>query len=411
MLFTKYLSVDSLKSKWGVALQLSGGILNAGSGLVITLIFAKTLGVTQYGYLALATSLISATMPIGAAGMKKAVLYTLGRSRREKILQTALVIEFIASLLQSGIAYTVGYLFYPEEIRTLLLLLSIICFFSSADIFESELLLDGNIKRIGYANMIKAFSGFAACAVFTATNFISLKTCIFVLTLQSGLRFYYLYKCSSIGSYFILRPLRGFDHSLCQKLLNVGTPALLSAFSVAGLTNIGELVIGLFNNSQAVAEFSIASKVVGGFSIIPMTVLWSLYPRISSDPWDIQQRLVLRSRSLRVGLVTTFLSLGVSPIAISLLLSGQFTYSPIVSCILSVGCATTALRIYWSMILLSRGREAWSACLEGSTLLLSFISTYYGFISGGIIGAAIGTTLGQIASLVAWSRYLLKGEA
>ena len=391
-------------------MQLSGGMLNAGSALVLTLIFARTLGVSQYGYLALATSLISATMPLGAAGMKKAVLYTLGQSRRENVLQTALVIEFVASILQSAIASVVGYLIYPKEIRVLLILLSVTCFFSSADIFESELLIDGNIKKIGYANIVKGFSGVAACAVLVATSSISLYACIFVLALQSGLRFFYLYKCSSIGIFSLLRPLKDFDPNLCRKLLRVGTPALLSAFAVAGLANIGELAIGLFNDSVAVAEFSIASKVVGGFSIIPMTILWSLYPVISSDPWDTKKSLVLRSRSLAVGLATTVLSLGVSPITISLLLNSQFTYSPIASCILSVGCATTSLRIYGSMTLLSRGKEAWSACLEGSTLLLSFASTYCGFISGGIIGAAVGATLGQIASLTAWSRCLLKSK-
>ena len=349
-------------------------------------------------------------MPIGSAGMKKAVLYALGRSKKENLLQTALTVELIASALQSALAYLVAYFCYPEAIRLPIILLSIICFFSSADIFESELILDGNTRKIGYANIAKAFIGTAACYAFAATNSISLYTCILVLVLQSGLRFYYLYASSSIDFFSPSRLLKNFDPRLCRELLIVGTPALLSAFAAAGLTNIGELVIGLFDDSQAVAEFSIANKMVSGFSIIPMTILWSFYPGISSDPWNMAKSLRLRRRSLVVGIATTLLSLAVSPIAIALLLKNQYTYSPIVSCILSIGCATTALRIYGSMTLLSRGREAWSACLDGGTLLFSFASTYYGFASGGVLGAAAGITAGQAASLATLSLFLLKKE-
>ena len=54
--------------------------------------------------------------------------------------------------------------------------------------------------------------------------------------------------------------------------------------------------------------------------------------------------------------------------------------------------------------------EAWSACLEGGTLLFSIRSMYYGFALDGVLGATAGVAVGQAVSLATLSPFLLKNE-
>ena len=379
-----------------ISIQLIGSLAATSGALWINIAFAKSLGSEGLGVLSIAIAIIAVTSPIGAFGMKKAVLRMLSNelahSRRE-IASSAFTIEIVAALCQILLATSIAYLFYSEVPIGTILILGASAFFGTANISEAIALSSSQGKLIGQADLLKGLIGITLTLV-VASHLDSLFVCAAIVSAQALARFAYL--TTRFNKYFGAN----FKIDVACSLARVGIPALAGELLAILILNYGELYLGKVLGPESVAQYAIANKLVTSTYFIPITILWNYYPSLTrSKGKDLSQSKKLISQAMVVGLCIALLDFFVAPLLIHLFYGSEFSEAKTICRILSISAFFMALKIRYNLLLLSAGREKVSFLLQCLIVTLIIITSFLIVPSLGAPGMALSISLSNAVAV------------
>lgn len=303
-----------------------GGVANQALGIVLVPIYARQLGVADYGTVAILTTTLSLTSMVVTLGLPQAFFRSYlkearGAAEQRSILETSLtlrlLVSFVGLLLMAALAYPLAAVLLGSGAHWgLMAVIGGVVFFDSMNLVPLSL-LRAQRRPIPYATLsfIRAVWG-------------SVLIVLFVVWLELGVGGVVLgslisaITAASLGLLLLAREGRlrlGLDAGLTRHMLSFGVP--LVPASIAGWTlNLSDrYIVQAFEGRTAVGLYSSGYTVglaINALAIAPFALAWgATYWEIARHP-DARQTI---GRTLH-GLVAmgSFMALGVSALATDL---------------------------------------------------------------------------------------------
>lgn len=303
-----------------------GGVANQALGIVLVPIYARQLGVADYGTVAILTTTLSLTNMVVTLGLPQAFFRSYLKEaqsaiEQRSILETSLALRLIVSLLglllMAALAYPLASVLLGSGARwELMAVIGAVVFFDSMNLVPLSL-LRAQRRPIPYATLsfVRAVWGSALIVFFV----VWLELGVFGVVLGSLAS---AATAASLGLLLLAREGRlrlGLDARLIRHMLTFGVP--LVPASVAGWTlNLSDrYIVQAFEGRTAVGLYSSGYTVglaINALAIAPFALAWgATYWEISRQP---DARETIRRTLLGLVALASFMALGVSALATDL---------------------------------------------------------------------------------------------
>ena len=256
-------------------------LLRMGVGLFVVVLVARHLGPSDYGVLAYAGAVVSSFGALGSMGLDALVVRDLVRTpaRADEILGTALVMRFCGAVASVAISIFVVWCLKRDDQLAIGLVAILSCgnlflVFDTIDLWLQSRVL-GRFAVIARALPLLIMAGARIALALAGAPVQAFAIAATVEAAFAGLGLVVVYRLRG-ESFRTWKPAR----SRAIALLREGWPLFVSVLIVAARLRLEQIMLGQIAGYGAVAQYAVASRVVDVWTVVPMTVMVSLFPAI-----------------------------------------------------------------------------------------------------------------------------------
>lgn len=256
-------------------------VLRMGVGLFVGIWIARYLGPDQFGLWNYAIAFTTIFSAFATLGLDSIVVRDIVKnpSHTDKLLGTALVLKFIASIVAFLITLTAIYFLRKNE-PFIMLLVGIV---SAGFIFQSLNVIDFyfQAKVKSKYSVISASGAFSLIAI--VKIILLLNSAPLTAFAWAGFAEALLTSCFLFLTYFYNRlniKLWKFDKNTAYSLLRDSWPFILSSIAIMIYMRIDQIMIGNILGDRYVGLFSAAVRISEMWYFIPMAIISSAFPTI-----------------------------------------------------------------------------------------------------------------------------------
>lgn len=379
-------------------------ILRMGVGLLVGVWIARYLGPEQFGLLNYAMAFVALFGAIASLGLNGIVVRDLVKEPDDAntMLGTAFVLQFIGGFLAFGLAIAaIGFARPDDSLAKLMVaVLGFVMVFKSTEVvkywFESQV-------QSKYTVWIEngAFLLFAAVKVALILGQASLMAFVWAafaegVLVAAGLLGIYAWRGGQLNNWLP-------HYNRAKALLKDSWPLILSGLAIMVYMRIDQVMLGQMLGDEAVGIYTAAVRISEVWYIIPMAIVASVFPSIilakkQSEALYYQRLQKLYDLMVLLALVVAIPMTFLSDWLVVLLFGDDYAQAG----------AVLALHI-WTGLFVFIGVASGSWYLTENLQMLAFNRTLLGGIVNilanlllipkyGIVGAAMGTVLSQMAA-------------
>lgn len=375
-------------------------VLRTGIGVIVWIAIARYLGPEKFGLLNYCIAFVSILGTLCTLGANRIVIRELvnSPSERNNILGTITFVRFLASCIVFISLVALSSQFTANDHRTPILvsIIGLSLIFQSFDSIDFWYQSQVNSK---YTVLAKSAS-FLICAIiklYLVSISAPLITFAIVIAIEALLAASGLITIYCIQeSIFMWR----FKFKNALALLKESWPEAIAGISTLVFMRIDQVMLGIIIDTEAVGQYSAASRISEVLYFIPIIIVSSTFPAIisSKNNQEIYHSHLkkLFSTLAIISYITALFFTFTSSIVIEILYGEHYTN------------ASSVLIIHaWTILIVSFGLISGSWIIAEKRAVLSMKRTLIGAVSNillnilliphyGLIGAAVGTLVSQI---------------
>jgi PST family polysaccharide transporter len=253
---------------------------------------ARYLGPKQLGSLSYVTALVGVLSPLGSLGVKGSLAILLCEEPPQPgLVATAFWIELVGTAVIALVLVPFAWAARDPVLAGLMGLAVLGNLFSSAEVFEVELLNRQQGSRVARAGLVQTSAG----AAFTALALLSQAPLLAfggVQTLAAAARTAALSGYNQIDN--LANFLREGSWPTAVVLMKRGWPLLLSGLSVMIYMKSDQVMLEWLRGSEEVGQYSVAVRVAESVYFLPVVLASTFMPRIAQGTGVFDSDLGLR---------------------------------------------------------------------------------------------------------------------
>jgi len=253
---------------------------------------ARYLGPEKLGTLSYVAALVGVLSPLGSLGMKSSLAILLCEEPpRPGLVATAFWIELLGTAVIALVLVPFAWAARDPVLAGLMGLAVLGNLFSSAEVFEVELLNRQQGSKVARAGLVQTSAG----AALTALVLLSQAPLLAFGAVQSiavAARAVVLANYSRIGNFW--RFLLEASWPTALLLMSRGWPLLLSGLSVMIYMKSDQVMLEWLRGSEDVGQYSVAVRVAESLYFLPVVLASTFMPRIARGTGVFQTDRALR---------------------------------------------------------------------------------------------------------------------
>ena len=250
-------------------------------GLFVVVLVARHLGPSDYGVLTYAGALAASVGTLGSLGLDGLVVRDLVRTpaRVGEILGTVLLLRFCGAVASVAISIVVVWCLKRDDP----LAFGLVAILSCGNLFLAVDTIDlwlqsrvlGRTAVIARALPLLVMAGvrIALALASAPVQAFAIATTVESALAALGLVIAYRWRGETFRTWVPVR-------RLAAALLREGWPLFASVLIVAARLRLEQIMLGQIAGYASVAQYAVASRVVDVWTVVPMTVMVSLFPAI-----------------------------------------------------------------------------------------------------------------------------------
>jgi O-antigen/teichoic acid export membrane protein len=264
---------------------LLGDIVNKASSIVTLYFFSRYLGAAGYGQFSFIFFYVGLFGSLTDLGIKSIMVRELSRPRsdKERILGNSILLTAAGSvgavMAASLLPFALG---YADNIKLLICIASFSLVFSFRDLTFRQL-FDAVFQvplKMQYPTLINAFNEIFVVGACLAV--IYLKGSIYTLTLTYVLAYIPGFITVVCYSRSVLKPQYAISGIIAREILTLALPLGIAVALTSVYDKIGGVLVRVISGDEAVGYFSVAYRISISLKVIPIALMTSLFPLLSS---------------------------------------------------------------------------------------------------------------------------------
>ncbi len=250
-----------------------------GMGFVIIILLTRYLGPKNFGLLSYSQSLVGLFVAFATLGIDVILVRELTKDKEanDKLLGTAIVLKFIASIVAIAVIFLINTMIEDKEAVLLTNIIAFILLFQSINTIDTYF----------QANVLSKFSVIAKIVAFIISSIVKLVLIFYeaeLIWFAYALVFDSIiiamgYLCIYVKQKKSLISLR-YDNQTAIYFLKRGWPLILVAMAAFIYTRTDQIMIKHLVGNEAVGNYAAAIRISELFYFIPLLITQSIFPKI-----------------------------------------------------------------------------------------------------------------------------------
>lgn len=286
--------------------------------LIISIVLARSVDVAEFGIYSMTVSIQSVMIVFSTFGMNVAVSKFVSEHRTQSVehalrfsttgLRMVLMFAMATSIVYFALAEPIGNGLYSEPGIVEYIPYSAIVVFSTAFFAFTAGVVQGNGRVVLLSLIQVSVPAICLAIIIVLLPRVGIVAAFLALFLaQSIVTIYVMYRLNRTGFLVLSRSKSDVPFNYRRTLLMFAVPAVLGAVVVIPLFWIGNTMLALYSDFQAVGYFAIAMVFFQALLLLPSSVTILLVPRVSSMSSVARDQVgPLVSKSVRVLAVVLF---------------------------------------------------------------------------------------------------------
>lgn len=380
-------------ANWGWL--MADRLLRMGIGLFVVVLVARHLGPADYGALTYAGALVASFGSLASLGLDALAVRDLVRMpvRTGEILGTMFAMRLAGAAASVLISLAVVWWFKHDDALAveLVAILSMVNVFLAADAVDLWL----QSRVLGRTTVIARalpLLTMAAVRIVLTRSAAPVEAFAIVTTAEAALVVVsmviaYRWRGESYRTWSVSRVY-------ATKVLVEGWPLFLSALVVTARLRIEQILLGQFAGYEPVAQYAVAGRVVDVWTVVPMTLMVSLFPAIIRAKERGGADYLVNLQRLYDGLIwaaALFAALvwAIGPAVIVWLFSARYEPAGTVLTVLIWSCVWMSFALTRGRWLVAEGHIRDAMMVEAAILIVGLVANLILIPAYGVRGAAM----------------------
>jgi len=384
---------------WNSGWIISEKIISISSGLFLSILLVKYLGVNDFGKLNFLLAIVSLIIPLASLGLNAIITRELIEKPKEAnlIIFTSIIFRFVAGMLSLLLIVFVSYFggWFPSEDRSSLLILGFGYVFSALQVidywFQSKLLS----KYVVKARVI-TLSLFLLLKIFCLIEYNSFQIIIVLTAIEVCFQSLILL----VPYHFIAKNILKwrFNFTYGKAIVSESYWLILSGFAAVLYLKIDQIMIGVFLDDKSVGIYAIASRFSEVWYFIPTAIVTSLFPllletkKLSYQKYKEKLQNIFSMLFWMAVIIALVMQLISAPL-INILYGEELQQASSVLIIHIWAGIFIFMRALFSKWLIAERLLYFSLISQGSGALVNIVLNYYLIPIYGVQGAAVTTLI------------------
>ncbi len=254
-------------------------IFKMGISFFVIILLTRYLGPGNFGLLSYSQSLVGIFVAFATLGIDVILVRELTKNKEanDKLLGTAIILKFIASIIAIAIIFVLNSMIEDKEAVLLTNIIAFILLFQGISVIDTYF----------QANVLSKFSAIANTFAFVISSMVKLALIFYEAEL-----IYFAYSLVfdsvviAIGYLYIYAKQKKslislkYDKQIAIYFLKNGWPLMLVAMAAFIYTRTDQVMIKHLVGNEAVGNYAAATKVSELFYFLPLLITQSVFPKI-----------------------------------------------------------------------------------------------------------------------------------